>query len=67
MSILHVGQNPGPVGDAARLRGFWRGLARVIDAIAAERANRAVPPSVLRRSKYEISRCRRLMLGRSRP
>jgi hypothetical protein len=40
---------------------FWRRLANLLDAHFVERSKHAVPAPVLRRSKHDIERCRRLM------
>ena len=41
--------------------GFWRRLARVLDASLANRSKRAMPIDALRRSRRDIERCRRLL------
>lgn len=53
MSILAV--------DAAKQAGFWRRLAKMLDAYLIDRTKRAVPEVALRRSRFELARCRRLM------
>ena len=41
---------------------FWQTLARTLDELVVNRARRTVPEIVLRRSKQDVDRCRRLML-----
>ncbi len=61
MSVVPVNEPPGARTAAARPEGFWRRLARALDAYFADRTKRAVPEITLRRSKHEVARCRRLM------
>ncbi len=44
-------------------RGFWHNLAQALEAAFVNRTRHAVPEIELRRSRYEIKRCRRLMLA----
>ena len=46
-----------------RQNGFWPKLAQALDAFFINRTKHAVPEIELRRSRYEIKRCRRLMLA----
>ena len=50
-------------GDVGRDRPryYWRRLANLLDAHFVERSRQAIPATVLRRSKHDIERCRRLM------
>ena len=41
--------------------GFWRRLARMLNASFANRSKRAMPIDALRRSRRDIERCRRLL------
>jgi len=41
--------------------GFWQRLARALDESFANRSKRAIPVAVLRRSRRDIERCRRLL------
>jgi hypothetical protein len=41
---------------------IWQTLARTLDELVVNRARRTVPEIVLRRSKQDIDRCRRLTL-----
>jgi hypothetical protein len=43
--------------------GFWRRLARALDASFANRSKRVMPVDALRRSRRDIERCRRLLRG----
>ena len=60
MRVFAVDDLTSAFEDAAR-RGFWRRLARALDAGLASRARRAIPVDALRRSRRDIDRCRRLM------
>jgi hypothetical protein len=62
MRVIPVDQSPGAVDDAARPRSFWQRLAQTLDNYLAEQTKRTVPDAAFRRSRYEVDRCRRLML-----
>ena len=59
MSVVPVDEPPGVT--AAKRGRFWRWLAQTLDQHFAARSKRAVPAAILRRSKHDIDRCRRLM------
>jgi hypothetical protein len=48
--------------DGAGPQSFWQRTAQALDRVMAQRSERAVPAVVLRRSRSDIARCRRLML-----
>jgi len=52
-------------GRSAPLRTVWQRLAQALDRLVTERSRRAVSPAALRRAKYDLNRCRRLMLQSS--
>jgi hypothetical protein len=60
MRVIPVDQPRGFAG-AVRPRGFWHSLAQGLDAYFADRTTRTVPEIMLRRSMYDIARCRRLV------
>ena len=61
MSAISVDEPPGRARNTAKPAGFWRSLAKMLDAYLADRTKRAVPEFALRRSRIEVARCRRLM------
>jgi hypothetical protein len=61
MSVSPIDELPGAACDATRREGFWQRLARSVDRHFADRSRRAVSPTAVRRSKYDIRRCRRLL------
>jgi hypothetical protein len=61
MSVVRFDEPPGAAAGASRREGFWQRLGQVLDAYLADRSRRAVPATVLRRSKHDIARCRRLV------
>jgi len=61
MSVLPIDEPPGAAASAATHHGLWQRLAQALDAYLVNRSRRAVPATVLRRSKHDIARCRRLM------
>jgi hypothetical protein len=61
MSVLPIDERPGAAAGAPRREGFWQRLGQALDAYLADRSRRAVPATILRRSKHDIARCRRLM------
>jgi hypothetical protein len=61
MSVARFDEPPGAAVGASRREGFWQRLGQVLDAYLADRSRRAVPATVLRRSKHDIARCRRLV------
>ncbi len=44
---------------------LWQRIAQALDRFVVYRSQRAVPAIVLRRSKHDLDRCRRLMLDGS--
>jgi len=54
-----------PVRNAANGEGhpqtFWQRLAQSLDRLVVNRSRQAVPAVALRRSKYELRRCRRML------
>ena len=68
MSALSPDEPPGAANrevkpQGFRPKGFWPKLARALEAFFINRTKHAVPEIELRRSRYEIKRCRRLMLA----
>ena len=61
MSVVAIDSRPGARNGAANRNGFWRRLAEALDRHFADRSARVMPATALRRSKYDIDRCRRLM------
>ena len=61
MSVLPINEPPGVAASAAPRQGFWQKFAQVLEAYLGDRSRRVVPATVLRRSKHDIARCRRLM------
>ena len=61
MSVLPIDEPAGAAASAPRREGFWQRLGQALDAYLVDRSRRAVPATVLRRSKHDIARCRRLM------
>ena len=60
MSVVSADQLPTASTVAQPLR-FWQRLAQALDEHFAERSKRAVPAIILRRSRRELARCRRLV------
>ena len=58
MSAIPLDQRPtsGPAPE-----GIWQHLAKALEAYFARRRKGAVSATLLRRSSYELARCRRLM------
>jgi hypothetical protein len=50
-----------PGNGAPKRHGFWQGLARTLDAIAAYPSRHVLSEQELRRVDDEIGRCRQLM------
>jgi hypothetical protein len=65
MSVLPVELRPRPAARAATRRGFWRGLAQRLDALAAYPTKHAISEQELRRVDDDIKRCRQLMFKKS--
>ena len=61
MSVIPNDKPPGAATGATKREGFWPRLAQALDAYLVDRSRRAVPATMLRRSKHDIARCRRLM------
>jgi hypothetical protein len=61
MSVIPIDELPRSASGASKREGFWQRLGQALDAYLADRSRRAVPATVLRRSKHDIARCRRLM------
>ena len=64
MSVILIDEPPGAAAGEPTRHSFWQRLARIVDRHFADRSRRAVSPLTLRRSKYDVDRCRRL-LGKS--
>ena len=60
MSVVPVGETSDVFAGAAK-RGVWQKLAQAVNAYCAQRSKRMVSDIVLRRSKRQIARCRRLV------
>jgi hypothetical protein len=60
MSVLAADEVPHSF-EGGMKPGFWRRLARALDASFANRSKRAMPIDALRRSRRDIERCRRLL------
>jgi len=52
---------PDPPSITRTAPGFWSRLVKAFDDYLAERTKRTFPEVILRRSKREIDRCRRLV------
>jgi hypothetical protein len=63
MSVVPADQPPSAGTVAAQPLRFWQRLAQALDEHFAERSKRAVPAIILRRSRRELARCRRLAHG----
>jgi hypothetical protein len=61
MSVVPIDERPGAAAGAATRQGLWQRLARMVDQHFADRSRRAVSPLTLRRSRYDVDRCRRLL------
>jgi hypothetical protein len=61
MRAIPPDQPPADPSGSARLEGFWRYLAKALEAYFARRMHGAVSAMLLRRSSYELARCRLLM------
>ena len=61
MRAIIVDGLPGVARVAANRSDLWHRLAQALDRHFADRSKRAVPTVTLRRSRYDIERCRRLM------
>jgi len=64
MSVIAFDRSPEPDSSKPKRHGFWRGLARALDSLAAYPTKHAVSEGELRRVAEDIERCRRLMFKR---
>lgn len=46
---------------------FWQRIAQLLDRCVVNRTYRGIPTTELRRSKYELNRCRRMLHGDAAP
>jgi hypothetical protein len=46
---------------------FWQRIVRLLDRCVVNRTYRGIPTTALRRSKYELNRCRRMLHGAVAP
>jgi hypothetical protein len=60
MSVIPVDLPPRRHADVLKPGGLWQRIARALDDYFVARARRAVPEVILRRSRNEVNRCRRL-------
>jgi hypothetical protein len=63
MSVVVTDDRSGASNAATGGGGFWSRLAQALDRHFSDRSKRAIPPVMVRRSKYDIDRCRRMMRG----
>jgi len=49
------------VSDLSNPSTFWKKVARILDQLVVNRSRDAVPRLLLRRSKHDYDRCRRLI------
>ena len=61
MSVVPVGEPSAAESNAIKREGFWNRLAQALDRHFSDRSQRAIPPIMVRRSKHDINRCRRMM------
>jgi hypothetical protein len=62
VSVIASDRARNAVERAAKPRRFWQRFAQALDRLVVNRTKRSVPDVVLRRSKLDVDRCRRLML-----
>jgi hypothetical protein len=46
---------------------FWQRIAQLLDRCMVNRSYRGIPTTALRRSKYDLNRCRRMLHGAGSP
>jgi hypothetical protein len=61
MSVVPFGEPPAAASIATKREGFWNRLAQALDRHFSDRSKRAIPPLMVRRSKHDMDRCRRMM------
>jgi hypothetical protein len=61
MRAIPPDRPPADTSGPAGPEGFWQYLAKVLEAYFVGRMQGAVSARLLRRSSYELARCRRLM------
>lgn len=61
MSVVPAGEPAAAASIATKREGFWNRLALALDRHFSDRSQRAIPPIMVRRSKHDINRCRRMM------
>ena len=61
MRVVPVGEPSVAASIATKREGFWNRLAQALDRHFSDRSKRAIPPVMVRRSKHDIDRCRRMM------
>jgi hypothetical protein len=62
MTSVHVEDELRAANRGAILQTLWQRIARGFDNFVTRRSREAVPATVLRRSRRDHDRCRRLML-----
>ena len=61
MSVVPVGEPSTVASITTKREGFWNRLAQALDRHFSDRSKRAIPPVMVRRSKHDMDRCRRMM------
>jgi len=51
-----------PADGMERTQSLWQRITQALDRFVVDRSQRSIPTVILRRSKYDHDRCRRLML-----
>lgn len=62
MGVIAIDPASGAANRAAEPQTFWQRIVHALDRFVVCRSQRVVPAIILRRSKYDLDRCRRLML-----
>jgi hypothetical protein len=61
MGAIRADKQLGAANGSGQPQTFWRRIAQTLDRLVVQRSRRAIPAMLLRRSKYDHDRCRRLM------
>jgi hypothetical protein len=67
MRVISKDPIRGAANANAEPQTFWRRVAQLLDKCVVNRSYRGIPTSALRRSKYDLDRCRRMLHNAGSP
>lgn len=67
MRVIAIDPEGATADQKTEPRTLWQRVAQLVDRCVVERSYRGIPTTTLRRSKYDLDRCRRMLHGAGTP